>query len=158
MTTARHGSWSMRRPGLAVSGALLLAALAAPGTAATPADVTITHPWIRFLTPAIPAAGYFTLHNNGAQPLVLTGAKSPDCGQLMLHRSVVKNSSASMVMVHSVTVPARGDATFRPGGYHLMCMSPSTAISPGKQVPVTLTFRTSAPVTTSFAVYGAKGD
>jgi hypothetical protein len=148
----------MRRPGLAVSAALLLVALAAPGAAATPADVTITHPWMRFLTPEIPAAGYFTLHNNGVQPVVLTGAKSPDCGQLMLHRSVVKNTSASMVMVPSITVPARGALTFQPGGYHLMCMLPSTAISPGKHVPVTLTFRTIAPLTTNFAVYGAKGD
>jgi periplasmic copper chaperone A len=158
MTTARHGSWSTHRPGRAVSAAVLLAALAAPGTAATPADVTITHPWMRFLTPQTPAAGYFTLHNSGAQPIVLTGAKSSDCGQLMLHRSVVRNTSASMVMVHSITVPAHGAVTFQPGGYHLMCTSPSTAISPGRQVLVTLTFQQIAPLTATFAVYGPKGD
>lgn len=158
MTAARHESWCMRLPGRAVSATLLLATLVAPGTAATPTDVTITHPWMRFLTPAIPAAGYFMLHNNGAQPVVLTGAKSPDCGQLMLHRSVVRNTRASMEMVHSITVPAHGGVTFQPGGYHLMCMSPSTAILPGRQVPVTLTFQKIAPLTTTFAVHGAKGD
>ncbi len=85
MTTARHASWSTRRRGLAASAALPLAALAAHGTTAAQADVTITDPWIRFQTLAIPAeipaAGYFTLHNNGARPVVLTGARSPDCSQ-----------------------------------------------------------------------------
>lgn len=158
MRTAPHGSWFMRRPGLAVSTALLLAALAGPRAAATPAAISITHPWMRFLTLKIPAAGYFTLHNNGAQPVVLTGARSPDCGQLMLHRSIVRGTTSSMVTVRSITVPAHGAVAFQPGGYHLMCMSPSTAISPGARVPVTLTFRRMAPLTTNFAVYGAKGD
>lgn len=160
--TARRASWSMRRPGLAVSAALLLAALAAPGTAATRPDVTITHPWMQFLTleiPAeIPAAGYFTLRNHGLEPVVLTGATSPDCGRLMLHRSVVGNITASVVLVHSIAVPAHGAVTFRPGGYHLTCISPSTRISPGERIPVTLTFQKIAPLRANFEVYGANGD
>ena len=157
VTTAPRGSWSMRRPGLAASAAVLLAALAAPAVANTPDGVTISHPWMRFLTLEIPAAGYFTLHNNAAHPAVLTGAKSPDCGTLMLHRSVVTNGTAHMMMVHNITVPAHGTLTFRPGGYHLMCVSPSNAIAPGKHVPVSLAFKDGASLTAEFPVYGAKG-
>jgi copper(I)-binding protein len=53
--------------------------LAAPSLAAAAAPaVTISHPWMRFLTARIPAAGYFTLSNGSAQPATLTAAASPD--------------------------------------------------------------------------------
>lgn len=157
MTRARRGLSSMRRPGLAASAALLLAALGTPGLAATSPPLTISHPWMRFMTLEIPAAGYFTLHNNGAHPVDLVGAKSPDCGQLMLHQSVVTNGMAHMKMVHSIVVPPHGSIAFRPGGYHLMCMSPSTAISPGQKVPVALRFQDGTSLSAQFAVYGATG-
>lgn len=149
----------MHRPGpAAVSAALALGLLAAPiaAVAATPA-VTLSHLWMRFLTPRIPAAGYFTLRNDGDQPVVLTGAASPDCSQLMLHRSVEGGGTARMEMAPAVTVPAHGAVTFQPGGYHLMCMSPSAAIAPGKNVPVSLRFRDGLALSASFVVYGAKG-
>jgi hypothetical protein len=150
----------MRRPGPAVASGLALALglLAAPGiaAAATPA-VTISHPWMRFLTPQIPAAGYFTLRNGGAKPVTLTGAASQDCGQLMLHRSVTQNGTAHMEMVQSVAVPSHGSVTFRPGGYHVMCMSPTASIAPGKSVPVALQFNDGSSVSANFPVYGAKG-
>lgn len=106
----------------------------------------------------IPAAGYFTLHNTSRKPVALTSAKSPASGQLMLPRSAVSDTTASMVMVTSVLVPAHGDAAFRPGGYHTMCASPSAAIPPGKQAPVTLTFRRIAPPTTNITMCDEKGD
>lgn len=157
---ARRGSWSMPRPGpAAVSAALTLGLLAArvAAVAATPA-VTLSHPWMRILTPRIPAAGYFTLHNDGGQPLVLTHATSPDCSQLMLHRSVETSGTARMEMVPAVTVPPHGAVTFQPGGYHLMCMLPSAAIVPGKSVPVSLRFRDGSALSASFPVYGARGN
>jgi copper(I)-binding protein len=149
----------MHRPGpAAVSAALALGLLAVPfdAVAATPA-VTLSHPWMRFLTPRIPAAGYFTLRNDSGQPEVLTGAASPDCGQLMLHRSVEASGTARMEMVPAVTVPPHGALTFQPGGYHLMCMSPSATIVPGNSVPVSLRFQDGSALSASFPVYGAKG-
>jgi copper(I)-binding protein len=172
MRKARHASSSMHRPGQgAVSArALALGLLAAPAllsapallatpalAAATAPAVTISHPWMRFLTPRIPAAGYFTLSNAGAQPVALTAAASPDCGQLMLHHSVTENGTARMEMVPSVVVPAHGSVTFRPGGYHLMCMSPAAAIAPGQSVPVSLRFNDGTSLSANFPVYGAKG-
>jgi periplasmic copper chaperone A len=153
---ARRASSFMRPPGLAaVSVALGLCVLAGPAAASQP--LTISHAWLRFLTPQIPAAGYFTLYNGGQHAAVLTGATSPDCGKLMLHKSVVENGSASMQMVAEVVVPAHGSVTFHPGGYHLMCMSPSPAIAPGHSMPVSLSFKDGSTVTATFPVYGAKG-
>lgn len=155
-TKALRRSWCMSRPGPAASAAFLVGMLVATVAAAAPA-VTISHPWMRFLTLEIPAAGYFTLHNDGARPIVLSGAKSADCERLMLHQSVVTKGTAHMRMVHSVTVPPHGAISFQPGGYHLMCMTPSTAIAPGRKVPVSLQFQGGGSLSVLFPVYGAKG-
>ena len=139
------------RPGLAASAALLLLGMAPPQ------GLTISKPWMRFVTPSTPAAGYFTLSNNSSHPVSLNGAASPDCAQLMLHHSVVVDGSAQMKMVQSIVVPAHGSVTFGPGGYHLMCMSPAPAIVPGHKVPVTLRFQDGSALPATFPVYGAKG-
>lgn len=162
-STARRGSWFTRRPGLAAAsvcaalGALAAPAAAAPPSASAPPSVTVSHQWMRFLTPQIPAAGYMTLHNGGSRPTVLTGAASPGCGMLMLHRSIVQSGVAKMVMVQSVTVPSHGSIAFQPGGYHLMCMQPAADVRPGKHVPVSLTFEGGGTLSVVFPVYGAKG-
>jgi len=119
--------------------------------------VSIAGPWIRFINPATPAAGYFTVTNAGARPVVITGASSPACGSLMLHQSRNVNGVEHMEMVSSVTVPAHGSVKFAPGGYHLMCMSPSASVVPGRTVPVTLTFADHRTVTKPFMVRGVNG-
>ena len=146
-----------RRLGPAASAALGIALLTAPAARAANQDLSLSQPWIRFLVPGMPAAGYFTLNNNGAQPAVLTGAASPECGQLMLHESIVQNGTAHMRMVKSIVVPAHGAVQFQPGGYHLMCMHPAAGMAPGKTAAVTLRFKDGASLSTDFPVYGPKG-
>jgi copper(I)-binding protein len=131
----------------------------AAGTAAHAADsgVKVSAPWMRLVVPSRPAAGYFTLSNDTAKAQVLIGAASPACGMLMLHQSVQQNGMDRMSMVKSVRIPAHGDVKFAPGGYHLMCMSPSKDMTPGHSVPVTLRFADGSSITTSFPVRGATG-
>ncbi len=75
----------------------------------------------------------------------------------MIHRSVDDNGQERMEMVDSVSVPAHGEVKFAPGGYHLMCMSPTAAAAPGRSVPVTLRFQDGGSLTASFPVRGATG-
>lgn len=134
----------------------LLAALAcATALPAAAAGLSLHDPWMRFVIPSRPAAGYFTLSNDTGKAQVLTGAAAPACGQLMLHRSLSENGMERMAMVKSVTIPAHGHITFAPGGYHLMCLAPSAAIAPGRSVPVTLHFADGSALTASFPVRGA---
>jgi periplasmic copper chaperone A len=155
--TARRALWFTRPLGLAVVNLALAPSVLGAPAAAAPPSLTIAHAWLRFLTPQIPVAGYFTLHNSGQQAAVLTGATSPDCGKLMLHESVVHNGAATMQTVPDVVVPAQGSVMFHPGGYHLMCMSPSPTIAPGHTVPVSLLFKDGPTLAANFPVYGAKG-
>ena len=146
---------------LVTSNSLHFAAMAALALLifATPAKgaVAVGDGWIRLLPAGLPAAGYFNLHNGGEESVSLTGASSPACGMLMLHRS--KNTGGTMRMedVSSVEVAPRATLKFAPGFYHLMCMNPSPALKPGAHVAVTLVFSDGTKVTSDFAVRNAAG-
>ena len=74
----------------------------------------------------MPSGGYFTLENKSGKAVTLTGADSPACGMLMLHKSDDKGGMSSMSDVTEVPVPAgtsqRGPAVLVigcSGGYGL---------------------------------------
>ena len=140
---------------LAMPVPVLGLALLTSGTGFAAPPITVSQPWFRYLLPQVPAGGYMTLENTSDQPAVLTGAASPACGMLMLHKTEQSGGMESMRAVSAVTVPAKGTFQFGPGGYHLMCMQPKMEV--GKSVPVTLTFAGGQTVTTSFPVRNAKG-
>jgi periplasmic copper chaperone A len=139
--------------------ALVLSAIAA-ALIATPtlaADVAVNDAWFRALPGKLPAGGYFTLHNAGVTSVTLTGASSPACGMLMLHKTENEGGTGMMMDMPSIVVPAGGDVTFAPGGYHLMCNDPTQAMKPGTRVTVTLEFAGGAKLTESFVVKDARG-
>jgi periplasmic copper chaperone A len=132
----------------------LLTLAAAP--AAAP-GLSIADGWFRALPGTLPAGGYFTLRNGGTKAAVLTGAESPACGTLMLHKSESQGGMAAMDMVSSVAVPAGGGVSFAPGGYHLMCMDAKPMLKPGASVKVTLLFQDGGRLAADFAVRNAAG-
>lgn len=135
---------------------LVLIALAAPASAATPHAV-VSDAYLQVTIAESPAAGYFTLQNKSDSPLTLTGASSPNCASMMLHQSVTNGGMAEMSMLESVVVPPRGSVTFAPGGYHLMCMKPSAVFFSGQTTTiVTLQFANGDALTVPFRVQGVK--
>jgi copper(I)-binding protein len=135
--------------------AAILALTAAPAFAA--GNVGIENPWLRFIIKARPAAGYFTLKNNGDKPVTLVSASSPACGMLMLHQSKEVNGVETMRPVKSVAVPAHGTVSFAPGSYHLMCMQPQPSMQAGSSAMVTLKFDDGQSLTQPFPVKGPGG-
>jgi periplasmic copper chaperone A len=135
-----------------VRTALLALAVSVGAAQAAP---TVSDGWFRALPGNLPAGGYFTLHNPAAKPLRLTGAASPACGMLMLHRSDESGGMARMEDVDAVDVPAGGTLAFAPGGYHLMCMDAKLKI--GDRVPVTFDFADGTTLKADFIVRGPAG-
>src|ERR1043166_7000654 len=119
--------------------------------------VTVADGWFRALPANLPAGGYFELRNTGKWPVLLTGASSPACGMLMLHKSESKNGVGSMDDVASIEIPPGGKLDFAPGGYHLMCMDTTVAMKPGASVSVTLKFADGTKTSVIFAVKNARG-
>ncbi len=138
-----------------VLGVVLAGALLAGSAEPSEQGLRISDPWMRFILPSRPAAGYFTLSNATSEPRTLVGAASPACGMLMLHRTVREGDVDRMAMVKDVEVPAHGRVSFSPGGDHLMCMSPSPQMRPGLSVAVTLRFANGGEMAASFLVRGA---
>jgi periplasmic copper chaperone A len=120
-------------------------------------QLSVTDAWIRGMPLSGPSGGYFTLTNRTGKEMVLTGAASPACGMLMLHRSENMGGRIEMKMVSEVPVPAGGSVAFAPGGYHLMCMQAKPAIKPGGSVPVSLIFKDGTRLTSQFPVRDAAG-
>lgn len=156
-----QGPMSMRALGPGCSArhtfaaVIVVVALTGAAAAAT-ANVKVSNGRFRFVIPSRPAAGYFTIENDSARKLRLVGAASPACGMLMLHQSREANGVESMRPVAGVDVPPHGKLSFAPGGYHLMCMSPSAAMKPGAVAPVTLSFADGSKTTAEFKIGGAK--
>ncbi|HEX4117493.1 MAG TPA: copper chaperone PCu(A)C [Rhizomicrobium sp.] len=138
---------------LSLCAVLLL--VAAPAVA--DGSLSVSDAWIRAMPAGIPSGGYFTLHNGTAKNVVLTGAGTPACGSLMLHKSEMTGGMSSMHHVDEVDVPAGGSIAFAPGGYHLMCMQATAAITPGAHVTVTLSFKDGSKLFVSFPVRNAAG-
>ena len=145
----------MRMPFLVFAVILTAASDAAPSLAV--GAISIHDGWIRALPAGVPSGGYFTLHNGSGKDLVLTGAASPACGMLMLHKSENMGGMSKMEQVAEIAVPQGQDVVFAPGGYHLMCMDAKPEIKPGGKVPVTLGFKDGTQVTAAFAVRNAMG-
>ena len=144
----------MRECPRVIVAATLFCVVAAPAFAA---DVSVSDGWFRALPSGQPAGGYFKLKNIGTAPVSILAANSPACGMLMLHRSVSSGGTSRMADVEQVSVPPGGAVSFAPGGYHLMCMSPSAAMAPGKSVPVTLVFSDGSKSQSEFVVKNAAG-
>lgn len=119
------------------------------------ADATVGKAWFRKLPAGVPAGGYFELHNESDKRLSLTGASSPACGMLMLHKSDNMGGMDEMSMVDSIPIDPHATLVFKPGGYHLMCMQPAMRV--GEAVPVTLDFADGSKLSAPFAVRDAKG-
>lgn len=131
-----------------------LAALALPTYAN---GLSISDAWFRALPGKLPAGGYFKLQNTTRKAITLTGAESPACGMLMLHKTERTGGMDHMTMVDRVDVPGGGSISFAPGGYHLMCMDTTAAMKPGAKVPVTLQFADGMTLKADFPVKQATG-
>jgi len=125
--------------------------------AADAGSISVTDGWIRALPGDTPAGGYFNLANDSGKRIDLTGASSPACGMLMLHKTETMGGMAMMNDVKQIPLAAGAHLSFSPGGYHLMCMDPTAAIKPGNKVPVTLEFGDGTKVTADFTVRNAAG-
>lgn len=142
---------------VAISLALLVLSGAAQA-ASKYFTVSITNPVFRVLPGGIPAGGFFTIHNHTNVPVTLTGARSPGCGSIMIHKSSNLGGMSRMDGMPFVTVASEQRLSFATGGFHLMCMNPAPSMLTDKTVQVTLQFDGGHSVSTTFRLTDARGD
>ena len=135
-----------------LSGLALAALLAAPAVHAAPQTLEITRAWSRPAVAGTNGAGYLTVLNRGAVADAVVAVECPVAGRVDMHSMSMTGGVMSMQKVDRVAVPARGQAEFGPGGYHLMLMGLTRTLKVGDQVPATVTFASGARLTTAFVV------
>jgi copper(I)-binding protein len=122
--------------------------------------VTVSHPWAR-ATPkgAKVGAAYFHIEATKAGGDKLIAAKAGVSGRVELHSHVHEGGVMKMRQVQAVDVPAGGDVTFEPSGYHVMLMDLKAPLKEGDLLPITLVFEKAGEIKLEATVepIGAKG-
>ncbi len=117
-------------------------------------DIEIEDAWVRATAPGQTAGGgYMEIENDGAAPDQLIGVKSDVASNVTIHQTVTTNGVSTMREVDGgVTVPAKGEVKFTPGGYHIMFEKLKAPFKEGMEIPATLTFRQAGDVQIKFKV------
>ncbi len=143
-------------------GLATLLALAAVPTIAQEfkaGDITINKPWSR-ATPkgAEVAAGYLIIHNNGATPDKLLGGSVDFAGNLEIHEMSLENGIMRMrELKEGLEIPAHGEVTLAPKGYHIMFTNLKRPLKKGESVKAALAFEHAGTIPVEFKV-GGVGD
>jgi len=141
--------------GALVAGVLLGAVGACAKTdAVAVGDLRIEKPWIRAIPPGAPAAGGFmTVRNAGREPDRLLSARSGLAERVEVHELLNEAGMMRMrPMPQGLPIPAGAEVTLRPGGYHLMLVSPQHRFAEGETVPVRLKFERAGEAVVAFRV------
>lgn len=133
--------------------------LAGPAVAATytAGPVSAAEPWSRPAAVGMTGAGFLTLANGGSSTETLVSVRSPVAASVEVHRSSTVNGVARMEKVERLAVPARGEVTLAPGGYHLMLKGLKAPLKAGEKFPATLTFASGRKLDLAFTVSEGMG-
>ncbi|HRE43715.1 MAG TPA: copper chaperone PCu(A)C [Terricaulis sp.] len=137
----------------AAAASLLLAAIAPfpSAQAQTHGAIAIHDPWVGTTSPgAEVAAGYVTLHNNGAAPDRLLSATSSRAARVELHEMRMDDGVMRMRQVHAIALAPDAHVTLAPGGLHIMFFGVETPIVAGERISVTLMFEQAGAVEVAF--------
>ncbi|MGE0600896.1 MAG: copper chaperone PCu(A)C [Dehalococcoidia bacterium] len=129
-------------------------AASTPTPNAVAGKLTIDRGWVRTTTNDV-AAAYFQVKNAGLDDTLLS--VSAGIGSMaMIHETVTEGASSKMQEVTGgVDVPANGEVTFSPGGYHVMIMGLTSPLSEGNSVDLTLQFKNAGAVNIKVPVLAA---
>ena len=108
--------------------------------------------WVRLLPATVPSGGYFTLKNTSDHAVAVRAAASPAYKSVMLHRTTEENGVSRMGMSGPISVPAHGEFTFKPGGYHAMLEQPTSELAAGDTIMLYLLTDAGERVTASCAL------
>lgn len=115
--------------------------------------VAIMNSWVREAHEAAKVnAGYMTLVNVGDEDVTLVKVESDAYASVEVHEMAMVDGMMEMNEVTDLTIPAKDQIQFEPGGKHLMLMGPKKHLKTGQQVEMTLTFKSGMQQTVSIQV------
>jgi periplasmic copper chaperone A len=93
--------------------------------------------WVRLPPSKMPMmAGFGRIVNTCPMPVTIIGASSPSFGSVELHETRIVDGVSKMRRVPQLRLAPDGIATFKPGGMHLMMMTPRSPLKAGSKIVV----------------------
>ncbi len=134
---------STKRPGRRQAGALmLLLALSAGVSADGIADkVSVGDPYVRAVPPVVKtSAAFMQLRSDNDTEEFLVSASTPAAAAVELHTHTMDEGVMRMRQVPQIQLPPNTTVSLEPGGLHIMLFDLKAPLSPGDELPITLTF------------------
>jgi copper(I)-binding protein len=124
-----------------------------PGFLLAQLPVEVRDAWVREAPPGASVnAGYLVMKNTSKQAQRLQHIRSKQFQAVELHQTLMEGGIAKMLAVPDLEIPAGGEITFGPGGYHLMLMEPKDRPVAGSQVEISLRFASGLEIPVSMLV------
>jgi len=115
--------------------------------------VAIMNAWVREAHSAAKVnAGYMTLVNASSEEVTLVKVESEAFENIEVHEMTSVDGLMEMREVTDLSIPAKGQIQFEPGGKHLMLMGPREHLATGQKVEMILTFESGKKQTVSVKV------
>lgn len=133
----------LRKPSrnAAVILAATLATLGPINTRAGEAELAVSDAYVRMAPPGTPTTGAFmTIRNESGVDRKLVRADSQVAKTVELHNHINDNGVMKMRQVREIDVKAKGEATLKPGSYHIMLIDLKQPLKDGETVALTLSF------------------
>ena len=102
------------------------------------AQVSVSEPWVRGTVAGQKATGAY-MGLKAASEARLVGAASPAAKVVEIHEMAMADGVMRMRAIDALPLPAGKPVELKPGGYHVMLIDLVKPLSPGEQVPITLT-------------------
>lgn len=133
---------------------LLLLSLLAANTGFATDNLRLHDAWVRATPPGAAVAGAFvTIENPGSTADRLVSASSTAADSVEIHEMKMDGEMMQMrELSNGLPIPAKQRVALKPGGIHLMLISPKQPFTVGQQVMITLVFEKAGKRTLDFAV------
>ena len=106
-----------------------------------PSQIEVKNPWVRTAPPNAPILGAFMqIHNNTNNDFKLLSATAVGYKKTELHKTIDNDGLMKMAQQEFMLINAKSSLNLKPGGWHIMLISPDVVPKEGDVVKIKLTF------------------
>ncbi len=103
--------------------------------------VQFNNGWIKQLPPVVPMrAGYININNSSPTVKKIVALQSTAFEKVEIHETIMADGMMKMIELDSLELPAKSLVELKPGGKHMMLITPVQPLNIGDKVELLVTF------------------
>lgn len=120
---------------------LFITFLLVSGSAFSANNVQFIDGWIKQLPPVVPMrAGYMQIKNHSSTAQQIVSLQSSSFETVEMHETKMAEGMMKMIELESLEIPEKSTVELKPGGKHLMLITPVQPLQIGDNVEIVITF------------------